>query len=957
MAFLDQVAQLVLEKYAQQMHSLCLVTPNRRAGLFLKKHFAQRITKATWAPDVLSMEDFIARISGVTIQEPVALLLTFYKIYCQVEEQDAEPLDEFLKWAPMLLKDFNDIDAHVEDPHQLFRNLSDVKRLEAWNPEGQPPTAFQLRYLKFFERIPLYYDAFREHLQPSGIAWQGLAYRWAADAVKSRKAIIPWQKIVFTGFNALNLAEETIIRHLIRSGQADALWDTDRYYLDNPNHEAGHFLRKYRDKWGLSMGQPGDHFSVRPKNIKVLGIPRNVNQAKLAGNILAGLPEDSFRQNQTAVVLASEELLMPMIHSVPHNVERLNITLGYPLRKTPMYGFFDAFFQMHLTSERMKTTSEGLKSVYYYKDLLRIFMHPCAALLAGGEEYITEILQRRLNTSNRAFHSFNSLGNMCPTQNQDRFAEVFGFLFESFSLHPARMPEVLLQLIHRLDAAFRNKATHDGQAPEQAPWFADFEALYPLEEIVRKLQDFLADQPQLADLKTLFMLFQSMARESRLALVGEPLNGLQIMGMLETRNLDFENLIILSANEDILPAARASSTFIPYDIKAAYNMPVHREKDAVFAYHFYRLLQRASNVWLVYNTQTQDLGSSEKSRFITQLQMEMPAWNPNISIEEHIIALPPATDSLDHEIVVPKSQQIMQQLWGINDSKGFSPSTLIHYIRCPLLFYFRHLVQIRENERLQETLEANTLGTVVHEVLQNLYEEQGLDGQVVQPGHINQMFSRVEALTAQSFEKHYPGGELQTGKNLLLSRVALRFVRNFLKKEKAFIEELATQNQFLTFVKAEENLRTQLNSRVGDTPVVFSFSGFADRIDRVGELTRIIDYKTGKVEERELRIQDWESLVNDVNLGKSFQLMMYAFLSENAQGVVPGIFSLRNISQGLLTLQHPEGSEIVDGTSVSNFKVHLEGLMQQIFDSSIPFRRTPVEENCIHCEFRQVCNR
>lgn len=959
MTFLRKVALQVLEKYPDSLQHLCLVTPNRRAGLFLKKYFSELASKAIWAPDVLSMEDFVEHINGISIQEPVGLLLEFYEVYCNIEKEKAEPLEEFLKWAPMLIKDFNDIDAHVSEPMQLFNNVLDAKKIESWNPDGQEPSDFQKKYLRFFERIKKYHDAFRWHLLQKHIAYQGLSYREAARMVKEDVAEIRWKHILFVGFNALNEAEEIIIRTLVKKGQADIMWDADKYYLENSSHEAGYFLRKYRKEWNMPIGGVEDNYSIASKNIFIYGLAQNVNQAKMAGIILKGMPSESFTQNQTAVVLANEELMLPVINSIPPNVEKLNITMGYPLRKTSIYGLFDAVFQMHLTTLRMRSAASNLKSAFYHKDLVRLLRHPAIAMLWGGNDTEMDEVIYRISSSNKAFLSFGALTRM--NSNPKRFHEAFSFLFESFVQEPYGAVKALLQLMQLLDASYRYKSQEEGVEIEQAAWFADFESLYPIGIILRKLDAFMQGQGALHDLKTLFMLFQSMARESKLALVGEPLNGLQVMGMLETRNLDFKNLIILSANEDILPAGKAVNSLIPFDVKAAFGMPVYKEKDAVYAYHFYRLLQRAENVYILYNTQTQDLGSSEKSRFITQLQMELPAWNPNIRIEEKIIALPPASDEMEHEIRIPKTPEVLKALQAISEKKGFSPSTLSHYIRCSLFFYFRHIAGIKESAAVEETIEANTLGTVVHEVLEILYREKELEEKIVKTEHIKGMYSRVEALTAESFEKNYPGGDLKTGKNLLLHKVALRFVYNFLKAEEELLESLEKQNKHLTYVRAEENLKGSLEIDLDGQPTPMNFSGFADRIDRIGDVTRIIDYKTGKVDARELKFKEWEKVTRSSKQGKSFQLMMYALMygqaHPQAHKLVPGILSLRNIKAGLLSLETPESKEVITPQSVEAFQQELKLLMQEIFNTSLPFTRTPDEDNCLNCDFRVVCNR
>lgn len=960
--FLDQVAEKVLEQTEHSMESICLVTPNRRAGLFLKKSFSVKINRPIWAPDVLSMEDFIQRITGITLQEPVALLLDFYRVYCREEQEKAEPLEEFLKWAPMLIRDFNDIDAHMPEPKSLFESVTDAKRIEAWNPDGKPLSEFQKKYLHFFEKFRKWHAALAEELTAGKIAYQGLAYRHAATALSAEDIpAMPWDYIYFIGFSALNQAEETIIRSLTRKKKAEVIWDADKYYVNNPNHEAGMFLRKYRKEWILDkLSFMGDHFSMVKKNIQIYGVAKNVNQAKLAANILQGFPKESIPSHQTAIVLANEDLLLPVLNSIPEDMGKVNITMGFPIRKTSIYALFESLFQLHVTTLRMKSAAPGLKSAFYFKDVVRFFRHPAISVLVAreGKTISTEAFVREIYASKKTFISVERLASFWG--DAEEFKTLFSPFLEGFAKEPQKMIPALLQLKTNLDEAFRRKSEQEEIPVEDAPWFTDFETLYPISVVLRKLEAFASQQTEVNDLRTLFMLFQAMTRESKLVLSGEPLAGLQIMGMLETRNLDFKNLIILSANEDILPAAKSNNSLIPFDVKAYYNIPVYKEKDAIFAYHFYRLLQRAENVHIIYNTQSQDMGSSEKSRFITQLQMEMPQWNPQIMIQERIIPLPSAATEAGQDIRIPKSGDIMEALHA-NNKKGFSPTTLNHYIRCSLFFYFRHIAGIKETVTPEETIQANTLGTVVHEVLQTLYNDEQLIGKELQPHHMDTMIPRITEVTAIKFEQFYKGGDISSGKNLLLARVAARFVKNFLLAEKKLLEEWQAKGKTLKYLRAEMEDVADVPMTVSDTVSSVRFKGTTDRVDQLGNTIRVIDYKTGRVEKEELKIRDWDDITTDPALGKSFQLLMYAMLYNRKYGMpaelMPGIVSFRNLGAGLLTLSYPEGYGTVDPATLQQFESKLQDLMQEIFDPETPFRRTEDEQNCIHCDFRITCNR
>ena len=959
-SFLNDVASLILKNHEKDLFHVCIVTPNRRSGLFLKKAFAHQTGQPRWAPDILSMEEFAESVSRFKIQEPVELILDFYKTYADSEQDRAESLEEFLRWAPMLLRDFNDIDAHMTEPRKIFENTTDVRRIESWNPDGAAASDFQKKYLAFFNKFSSWHSTLASYLASKQTGYSGLVYRKAAQNIANERFSYPCF-VYFAGFNALSQAEEVMIRTLVKRKAASILWDTDQYYTDNPNHEAGYFFRKYKKNWNLPEFQfYGDHFSQVKKKIHIYGVAKNVNQAKLAANIVAGFPAESFTDHQTAIVLANEELLLPMLNSLPENVEKVNVTMGLPIRKTTVYALYDALFQLHITTARMKNDREGMDSVFYFKDIVRFFRHPAIAMIVElhARDFSVESFVRNIFESRNAFLKPAKLAGL--SGQEQLFSELFFPFLEGFARSPEKIVPALLNLGSLLEATYLDKAAAKGVSIENTSWFTDFETLYSFNKTVRKLGQYISQSEHLQNLRVIYMLFQAIARESKLTLSGEPLAGLQIMGMLETRCLDFKNLVILSANEDILPTSKSNTSLIPFDVKGYFGLPLQREKDAIFGYHFYRLLQRAENIHIIYNTQTQDMGSSEKSRYITQLQMEMPAWNPRIQISEQIVPLPSASQGSADDIIISKDEHIMDKLEKINQ-KGFSPTTLHHFIRCSLFFYFRHVAEIQETIVPEETIQANTLGSVIHQALEKLYQHENLHNQIVNTGHIKSMLAHTNQVIQECFEDVYKGGDITTGKNLLLVRVANRSVKNFLYLEKKLIEQLAEEGQSLLYVASEEEMKESITMQLNGREAKLVFRGFADRIDKIGNQLRVIDYKTGMVKKDELSFKDWSRITEDPNLGKSFQLLMYAMLYKLKHGMpenlTPGIISFRNPGQGLLTLNFPGGSGHVDPEAIQTFEAELEKLMSSLFNPNTPFRKTEDHDQCKNCDFKVVCNR
>ncbi len=957
-SFLEEVTDHILENYPDSTGDLCLVTPNRRAGLFFRKYFGSKISTPMWAPEVLSIEDFINKISAYTVCDPLSLLFEFYTVYRQLEKERADDIDTFFSWAPTLLRDFDDIDNALAQPEKLYAYLEDIRYIDTWNPDGSELTLFQKDYLGFIKKLRTFHTALGNHLAEKGMAWQGLSSRHTASRIASGQAELPWKKIIFTGFNALTRAEETIIQALLRKGRAEYLADTDPFYEDDTGHEAGRFIRKYREMFRLNREKrENGFFHSTTKNIRIFGVAKNVTQARLAGNLLQQTPGLSDDES-TAVVLANENLLIPMLNALPANTENINVTMGYPLSKTNMFEFFDTLLKLHLRAITSDNPKKG-QPAYYHKDLYRLFSHSNSSLLWDGDKGVdqTTNLLKRLSGSSQILWCFDDLAAL--SGDPGNFSQAFSFLKNNWQQHTDTIFPAFIELTGRLDQLFREKAGKQGSDIVNTPFFVDFESLYYFAKIFRQMESFLARFPFLASLKTLCKLMKQAASETRLSFSGEPLKGLQVMGMLETRSLDFKNIILLSANENILPRPKSSHSFIPYEVKKSFGLRLYHEQDAIYAYHFYHLIQRSENIFLIYNTQAQDIGSSEKSRYITQLQYELKGYNPNISISEEIVSMPPPVDASSHTVSIPKTKDIMQRLEGIS-AKGFSPSALSRYINCPLQFYFERLARLEEAEEVEETMEARTIGTVVHGVLEDLY--RGHVGQVLKTEDVDAMKQQLTRTLNQRFEKEYQGGNIRTGKNLLLYHLTQRYLENLLKAEKTAIEKALKNNQVITLLSLEESLRASLvvdNNGVPGKGVIIA--GKADRIDRLGQMVRVIDYKTGKIHPYELSYQEWDIPFINSDKARNFQLLCYAWLySQNHPGekqIEPGIISMRNPARGSQTMKHPGGQGALGPDHLAAFEEELKKMIADILDATLPFSQCGEEKNCRFCAFSNLCRR
>ncbi len=948
-SFFNKVSDYLYTHYEESISELCLVLPNRRAGLFLKTALSKRFQKTFWAPEIFATEDFIGKISGLELLDSTSLLFKFYQAYSTIEGDKAQPFEDFMKWAQILLSDFNEIDSYYVNTDQLFSYINENRALEVWNISGEEITDVQKNYLKFWESFGIYYAQFKKDLLAKKQAYQGLAFRLVADDVLGKLNHFetknhPWKKIIFIGFNALNDSEEKIIKTLKNDGRAEILWDADKYYLDNTVQEAGRFLRKHREKTGLYI--PGENegwlenlIATDSKKINIIGVSSNVGQAKIAGEIIQNSDNSKNFQN-TALVLADENLLIPTLNSIPPIVNGFNVTMGYPLKNSPLFDLIDAVFRLHENANAIKKTSKNLR--YHHKDLLLLLSNQYFKLIGNTKqaERFFNFLSDHVIKRNKIFINPKEINELAIEQDFVDF-EKYKNIFSPWSNDVKQAVLTILELIENLAKGIRKN--------ESIQQTYELEFLYNFSKAFKQVDTFIETYQAISDIKTLKIICNQIISTKTIAFYGEPLKGLQIMGMLETRNLDFENIILLSANEGVLPAGKSMNSFIPYEVKQIFHLPTYTEKDAIFAYHFYRLIQRAKNITLIYNTETDEFGSGEKSRFVTQLMNELPKVNKDVIISEQIYALP----SLKNQTVrlsITKNEAIIEKILTIA-KRGFSPSALNTYLQCPLDFYYKYIIGLKETEEVEETIEANTLGTFIHEVLQNLYTE--FIGKTITASNIKEMKPKVENLTRTAFEKLYDPKDLAFGKNLLIFSIAIKYINNFLDKEILLLDYLKSQGKVLTIVALEQKLSYSKQITINNLPVEVCFSGNADRVDRIGKDYRIIDYKTGNVNNRDVELDDIQEVLSK---GKSLQLLAYALLFEKQHKVIEndfilnsGIISLRKPGAGFIHLSYQK-SENISSEDLDDFETILEGIVQEILNTDIPFIHKHEAEYCSFCQ-------
>ena len=858
-----------LEIHSKDVSKLSLILPNKRAGIFLKMEWSKLNKTTGFLPEVIAIETFIEELSQLRLLSNTELIFEFYEVYLELTPlKERDSFDSFSKWAPIVLQDFNEIDRYLIPQNQIFEYLSAIQEINHWSLEPNS-TPLIKGYLSFWKKVHTYYTKFTAHLLQKGEGYQGLIYREAVENLEAYIQNHPDKSHVFLGFNALNASESTIIQELLQQDRAKIYWDIDQTFLDTPQHDAGYFIRQHQKNWNHFKSQPFkwvSNYYTKPKNISVVGTPKNIGQVKYVGALLQQLWTENKLQN-TALVLGNEDLLIPILNSIPSCIEDINITMGLPLKQIPFSAFIDQWFQLH----------KDPTPLYYYQDVIGVLSHQFVRpLFQTQDQDAAQLIITTIKHQNLISLSKDQIIAIAPDHKEN-----LELLFETWNDQPNKAIERVLTLIFKLkDHYTKSKNNH----------LLALEYLYRFSEIFNHLQRLNITYSCITSIKVLQSLYKELLSLETLDFKGQPLKGLQIMGMLESRVLDFETVIIVSVNEGVLPAGKTNNSFIPFDVKIENGLPTYKEKDAVYTYHFYRLLQRAKNAHIIYNTEPDVLSGGERSRFITQLEFE-------------------AHHNLDHKIVIPETPQITPQLLTVKKTpeiisklktvaaKGFSPSSLSQYIRNPIDFYNQKILGVKADILLEETVAANTFGSIIHNTLEAFYKP--FIGQILEPAMLMGLKPKIDATVTYYFKELYKEGDITQGLNLISFEIAKRYVSNFLNYELACINK----GDEIIIEAIESKMAVAIDIPELQTPI--QLIGTIDRIDVCNGTRRIIDYKTSQVSQSEMELVHWDDITSDYKAhSKSFQIMTYAYMLNTevpfTTPVEAGIISFKNLKSGLL---------------------------------------------------------
>lgn len=936
MKFVDHIATYI-EEHQLPLEKLTIVLPSERAKKYIAASLYDVYQKPIFAPKMITMDQWIKSYNDANVIDQTRALIKLFEVQLKEAKTEVDKsFDEFMTWGMTLLSDFNEIDRYLLDAKQVFRNLADIKEIENWSFGDQDLTESQKRFMEFWDRLPGYYYALNEALDKSNHCYAGKAFRELTTNLSKLFEEDKKSVFLFAGFNALSTAELSIIKQLDKMGRAHVLIDADAYYFDDKVHEAGRFLRDLKAELdGRSLTQIQNTLRTKEMNVRIISCAQKTGQAKVAATILSELPQNEI--DQTLLLLADESLINAVIKNLPSNIGKANITLGLPIRSTAVKTWVELIFSIQENARRFKT-----KALYFY-DLQAFWSHPFVLeSLSESEKHQLVLTERNLIKNNVIFVKQENL-NIGETAQK------------LLSLLTTNWDSWLTAL-----KAIRSMNQEIYRALSQT---AEFEKAI-IESFDKSLIDFeniLTEGIPEMGIKSFKQLFHQHWSKQSIAYHGNPLDGLQIMGLLETRALDFKRIIAVGMNEGNLPPTNPIQTMIPMDLRKYLGLPTPREKQGLFAHHFYRLLHYCEDLVVTYSSADDAFGSNEPSRYLMQLELELSRLNKNVHLSKEIYSI--KTEQAIAKKEIPKTPEILQRLDELF-AQSTSASMLKKFTSCPLDFYFRYIMDFGEAEDIEEDIEHSTFGTFIHDTLEELYTPFARfdkEGNAKSPAprnitslDIDSMMKQFPVILEQKFREHFNNDErsFKQGKNLLSFKMAKELTKRFLKSEKAFLEE-QTEPVFIESLEREYVSIIEVDV-FGEKKKV-RLRGFIDRIDSIGDRVRIIDYKTGKVQAADVKFltRSKENLLTKSMQSKKhvLQLLMYAYMYRDQNNVVsePSIISFVSGKNQPFALEINKGKSLDE--VLDDFPAAIGEFLEEIYDQDTPFAHNDQLFNyCNYCD-------
>jgi len=930
MNFTDRLAHFIKENDFN-LRKLVIILPSERASKYLVKSLVSVYEKPIFSPEITTIDRWVKNYS-LPIIDKTRLLLYLFEIYQKTPEGKDATFEDFLTWGTMLLSDFEDIDRYMLDHAQVFKNLKAIKELESWNIDDDKLSVSQQKFMEFWDRIPVYYEGLHLKVRANDYITSALAYRKIAediDLIKDREG----KHFIFAGFNALSTSELTIIKKLKNLKQADYIVDVDDFYFKNQAHEAGAFIRK--NLQSLEIQKPTfvqNELLEKELAIDIVECAQHTGQVKVAATELAKLSQEEM--NNTLILLADESLISSMVKNIPANVGKANITLGLPLNQTPVKTWVELLFEIQENKGRFKTQA------IYHKDLQRIINHVFTISAFGLKEKQALIsVEQETIRKNKIFQNISNL---------TLEAHVLELL-ELMNTDWKNDWQLAMDCVRKINTLLLNLM------PSTAAFERNILAIF--DEALVGFQQILSENIPYFNLRSFKLLFFQHWNKKSIAYHGNPINGLQIMGLLETRLLDFENIMVLGLNEGKLPSTNPIKTIIPMDLRYGLGLPSTRDKQGIYAHHFYRLLNQCKKLTLTYTTAIEQIGSNEASRYITQLELELTRSNPKIHINRHFYNVPFPQEKMQALNEIQKTPEIITRLDAFFE-RSLSASAMNKYLACPLDFYYRYLADLGEDQDVEEELEANTFGTFIHDTLEELYTPYAhytSDGTKKTPtppplsvSGIDTMISQYKQILHKQFMKHFNGDEslFLKGKNLLSYEMAMAITRNLLMEEREFVNK---SSEPIDIIMLEMKLTKSIEIEVNGKIKTINFSGLIDRIDKVGNNYRVIDYKSGKVTDKDVKFKQLDNpILSFKNCKHAVQLALYCLFFKERFNHFPA--EAKIIS--LVDVKANYNLSFEDGTTedVCNSLVDLvTDIIKELYETEDIISHNPDSKYCSYC--------
>ena len=957
-SFLKLVAADLYKHTEGNLAHTAVVFPNKRAGLFFNEYLAQESESPIWSPAYVSISELFRSLSPWEVGDPVKLVCELYKIFRR-ETQSTETLDDFYFWGEMLISDFDDADKNKVDTDKLFSNLQDLRNImddytfiddeqeEAirqffQNFSIERRTALKERFISLWDVLGNIYKGFRESLASQNIAYEGMMYRHVIEHLDVDK--LPYEKYVFVGFNVLNKVEHTLFTQLKDAGKAVFYWDYDEFYMKENRqavtHEAGEFIRRnLRDFPSPLSGELFKNLS-KPKEVHYIASSTENAQARYLPQWIRN--NLTTPEKETAVVLCNEALLQPVLHSLPAEVKHVNITMGFPLSQTPVYSFLIALLELHTHGFNFKSGR------YTFQSVVTLLKHPYTRQLTGQ----AELLEKELTRNNRFYPLPGELG-------KDEFlTRLFTPLSGNLNLC-IRLSETLQQVAGIYQA--NTSGTEDTDAFNQLYR----ESLFKAYTTINRFRTLIEEDELTVQSETFRRLLVKVLSATNIPFHGEPAIGMQVMGVLETRNLDFRHLVLLSVNEGQLPKSGGDSSFIPYNLRKAFGMTTIEHKIAVYAYYFYRLLQRAERITLMYNTSSDGLNRGEWSRFMLQFLIEWPHPITRQFLEAG--QSPQGTSPITVE-KTPDVMRRMQSLFDVraNPKAKFSPSALNYYLDCPLKFYYRYVAGLSAPDEGSAEIDSATFGSIFHYAAEHIYKDLTTHGKVINKEALETLLRnevKLQDYVDTAFKKLFfnvPQNEKPeyNGVQLINSAVIARYLKQLLQNDLRYAP--------FTFIASEMEVDEPIDIQTPKGVIKSRIGGIIDRMDSKDGTLRIVDYKTGGDADTPPHVESL-FIPDKKRSNYVFQTFLYAAImcrKQPTMKIAPALLYIHRAAtetySPVIQMGEPrKPKEAVEDFSKyeKEYRERLQGLLEEIFNPEKSFAQTEIIEKCTYCDFKALCKR